>query len=31
LTFKGKEIYIGTQFFDSDREAIINWYKNKIM
>lgn len=28
LNFEGNEIYISTQFFNSDREAIIEWYKN---
>lgn len=28
LNFQGNEIYISTQFFNSDREAIIEWYKN---
>ncbi len=27
LVFNSKEIFISTQFFDSDREAVINWYK----
>lgn len=27
LNFKGDEIYISTQFFNSDRETIIEWYK----
>lgn len=27
LNFKGNEIYISTQFFNSDRESIIEWYK----
>lgn len=30
LKFKGVDIYISTQFFDSDREAVINWYKKHI-
>lgn len=28
LSFNGIDIYISTQFFDSDRDAIIEWYKN---
>lgn len=28
LNFEGNEIYISTQFFNSDREAIIEWYKS---
>lgn len=27
LNFEGNKIYISTQFFNSDREAIIEWYK----
>ena len=27
VSFKGKDIYISTQFFDSDRDAVIEWYK----
>lgn len=27
LQFNGKDIYISTQFFESDREAVIEWYK----
>lgn len=30
LNFKGIDIYISTQFFDSDRDAIIDWYKEHI-
>ncbi len=28
LNFNGTEIYISTQFFDSDRTAVIDWYKS---
>lgn len=28
LNFNGVEIYISTQFFENDRDAIIEWYKN---
>ena len=28
LRFNGSDIYISTQFFEFDREAIIDWYKN---
>lgn len=28
LKFNGKDIYISTQFFNSDRDAVIEWYKN---
>ena len=27
LSFENNDIYVSTQFFDSDREAVINWYK----
>ena len=27
LSYQGTDIYISTQFFDSDRNAIIEWYK----
>lgn len=27
VSYKGNDIYISTQFFDSDREAVIKWYK----
>ena len=27
LHFNGKNIYISTQFFEADREAVIEWYK----
>ena len=30
LNFEGQEIYISTQFFDSDRDAVIEWYKSHI-
>lgn len=28
LSFEGADIYISTQFFDSDRDALIYWTKN---
>lgn len=28
LRFNGIDIYISTQFFDSDRDAVIEWYKS---
>ncbi len=28
LSFNGADIYISTQFFELDRDAIIEWYKN---
>lgn len=30
LVFEGVDIYISTQFFDSDRNAVISWYKEHI-
>ncbi len=30
LSFNGVDIYISTQFFDSDRDAVIEWYKEHI-
>ena len=27
LNFKGEDIYISTQFFDSGRDSIIEWYE----
>ena len=27
LNFEGTDIYVSTQFFDSDRDAVIDWYK----
>lgn len=30
LIFDGKEIYITTQFFEDERDEIIQWYKNHI-
>ena len=30
IKFNGSDLYISTQFFDSDREAIIRWYKNHL-
>lgn len=30
LSFEGADIYISTQFFDSDRDAVIDWYKEHI-
>ena len=26
LSYQGTDLYISTQFFDSDRDAIIEWY-----
>lgn len=30
LHFNDKDIYVSTQFFESDREAVIGWYKEHI-
>lgn len=30
LSFEGTDIYISTQFFESDRDAVIDWYKEHI-
>ncbi len=30
LNYKGKDVYISTQFFESDRGAVIEWYKNHL-
>jgi len=30
LSFNGANIYISTQFFDSDRVAVIDWYKGHL-
>lgn len=30
LIFKNNRIYISTQFFESDRDAVIEWYKNHL-
>lgn len=30
LSFNGANIYISTQFFDSDRTAVIDWYKGHL-
>ena len=30
LKYKGNDIYVSTQFFDSDRNAIIEWYKKHL-
>jgi len=30
LHFNGADIYISTQFFESDREAVIEWYKQHL-
>lgn len=28
LSFENSDVYVSTQFFDSDREAVIDWYKS---
>ena len=30
LNFKGTDIFVSTQFFESDRESVIEWYKNHL-
>lgn len=30
LSFNDSDIYISTQFFESDRDAVIEWYKNHL-
>jgi hypothetical protein len=30
IQVEGTDIYISTQFFDSDRDAVIDWYKEHI-
>lgn len=30
LRFEDRDIYVSTQFFESDREAVIEWYKNHL-
>ena len=30
LQFQGTDIFISTQFFESDREAMIEWYKEHL-
>lgn len=30
LRFQGADIYVSTQFFESDREAVIEWYKGHL-
>lgn len=31
IVFNGENIYVSTQFFNSDREAVIDWYKNHLL
>lgn len=30
IQFKGTDLFVSTQFFDSDRDAIIEWYKDHL-
>ena len=30
IQFKGTDLFVSTQFFDSDRDAIIEWYKGHL-
>ena len=30
LSFQGTDIYISTQFYESDRDAVIEWYKRHL-
>lgn len=30
INFNGSEIYVSTQFFDSDRDAVIDWYRSHL-
>lgn len=30
VSYKGEDIFVSTQFFDSDRDAIIEWYKKHL-
>ena len=30
IKFNGAEIYISTQFFESDRDAVIDWYRSHL-
>ena len=31
IVFNGENVYVSTQFFNSDREAVIDWYKNQLL
>ena len=31
IDFNGTEIYTSTQFYDSDRDAVISWYKSHLL
>ena len=30
VNFNGTDFYVSTEFFESDREAVINWYRNHL-
>ncbi len=30
IRFNGMDIFVSTQFFDSDRDAVIAWYKSHL-
>ena len=30
INFNGTDIYVSTQFFDSDRDAVIDWYRSHL-
>lgn len=30
INYASKDVYVSTQFFDSDRDAVIEWYKNHL-
>ena len=30
INFEGNDIYVSTQFFDEDRDAVIEWYKKHV-
>ena len=30
INYAGKDVYVSTQFFDSDRDSVIEWYKNHL-
>lgn len=31
IVFNGENVYVSTQFFNSDREAVIDWYRNHLL
>lgn len=30
INYAGKDVYVSTQLFDSDRDSVIEWYKNHL-